>query len=119
MLSPKTISKRFRKRSQHGHPGAKAHRIHALYHDYRVADFVSAAEKLLELYPQANEIKFLLAEVYERQGQDAKSLSLFQEVLAAKKIVALSGQAVQQLDRGYLESWVEALEARLGPTESS
>ena len=75
--------------------------------------FFLVAEKAIEIYPRAYQLKFLIADKLEKTGDNIGALKIFEEILEAKHMLRVSGQFLAGTDRGYMASWVQALRKRV------
>lgn len=77
------------------------------------ARFLEIGEALVGIYADAAEVRFFLAQSYERRGDYRLAAGHFRWLRDSRKLCVPNSAALQSLDAGYLEAWCDALEARI------
>jgi len=85
----------------------------ALHDVRRVPGFAPVFQALVQIYPGSPELRLILAEMLERQGQYREALAHFEWLLRSRALFEAGKRFFPTTDRGYLEAWVATLRARL------
>jgi tetratricopeptide (TPR) repeat protein len=78
----------------------------------KMPELIDTLEEVFLIYPFAYQLRFKLAEVYERQGRTKEARAHFDALRKAREQFEDGASEIGQFDLGYLSAWSAALDAR-------